>query len=176
MTILEWAVQALLVLALGVCLPVAIRLERTLSALGRDRADLAASAKLFTEAVQEAETAILKLRQASERAGRSIAEPIAAAERVGEDLRFLVQRAEAQADRLDAAVRSVRAFATGQKLEPEPPSQPAPAPLPATSAEPAAAGERPLAPLAATPAAATLPSRAQAEQDVLRVFRAARAS
>jgi hypothetical protein len=172
MTILEWAVQALLVLALGACLPVALRLERTLSALGRDRADLAASAKVFTEAVQEAEAAITKLRQASERAGRGIAEQVAAAERVGEDLRFLVQRSEAQADRLDAAVRSVRAFAAGQRLEPEQAGQP----VPAATAGPAAAGERPPADPPAAPGGATVPSRAQAEQDVLRMFRAARAS
>lgn len=146
MTTLEWGLQALLVLALGASLPVALRLERTLSALGRDRADLNASAKVFIEAVQQAEDAIARLRQASEGAGRGMAQQLATAGQISDDLRFLLQRAEAQADRLDIAVRALRAVGTPMARQdaPEPPPPP-----PSLSAA----------------------ARAEAEQGVLRALR-----
>jgi hypothetical protein len=180
MTILEWGLQALLVLALGASLPAALRLERTLSALGKDRADLAKSAKVFTEAVSEAEDAIARLRQASDGAGRGVAQQVAAATRVGDDLRFLLERAEAQADRLDAAVRGLRAFAAAEQPRPaaEPPEV-APAPearrQPAASPRTVVLAEPPPLTGAAVSGAATAqspsPARIQAEQQLMRALR-----
>ncbi|TCZ53668.1 DUF6468 domain-containing protein [Roseicella aquatilis] len=152
MTTLEWALQALLVLALCATVPGAIRLERALTTLARDRTDLAAAAKQLAEAVGEAEAAMLRLRGAADRAGRTTSEQVTAANRVAEDLRFLLDRAEAQADRLDLAVRSNRA--PREAAAAPPPSAPRPQP---------------------SPESAPNPERLQAEESLLRVFRSRQA-
>lgn len=108
MTLLEWVLQAVLAAALLAALPAAIRLERALSALRRDRATLAASAQGFADATKEAEAAIARLRAAADGAGRSVGEQVQAARELREDLRFLVERATQLADQLDAGVRAAR--------------------------------------------------------------------
>jgi hypothetical protein len=149
MTTLEWVLQAALVLALAATLPMAARLERALSALKRDQAALADSARGFATATRDADAAIARLRAASDGAGRALAEQIKAAAALREDLRFLSERAEVLANRLDSGVRSVR-------------------PVPA---EP---GAPPIAPSIA-PSIAPVP-RARAEADLLRALRGGRAS
>jgi hypothetical protein len=105
---LDWLLQAVLVLAIVVALPVAIRLERALTALRRDRAQLADSAQGFASATREAETAIARLRAAAEGAGRGMAEQVQTAAALRDDLRFLCERAGQLADRLEAALRTAR--------------------------------------------------------------------
>jgi hypothetical protein len=166
---LEWGLQALLVLALAASLPVAVRLERTLSSLGSQRADLAASAKAFVAAVQDAESAIARLRQASESVGRDVGQQIALAERTGDDLRALLQRAEGEADRLEIVVRDVRAVPARARAEPKRGVRQAASPVEEPPA--AARAVAPAAP-AAVPAAAL--ARAAAEQEVLRAIRGER--
>jgi hypothetical protein len=145
MSLFEWAAQVTLLLMLGAAIPFAIRLERQLAALRRDRGALEAGAAGMSEATRAAEAAMLRLRATAEGAGKGVAEKIAAAEPLREDLRFLTERAEALADRLDALVRVARPLA----------GQPAASP-PAPVAEPAA-----------TP-------RSQAERDLLKALRLAR--
>jgi hypothetical protein len=108
MTSLEWALQLLLLALLAVAIPFAIRLERQLAALRKERGALEAGAAGIQDAARVAEAAIIRLRAAAEGAGKGVAEKIAAAEPLREDLRFLTERAEALADRLDASVRAAR--------------------------------------------------------------------
>ena len=58
-----------------------------------------------------AEAASLRLRATAEGAGRQVAERLAAAEPMRDDLRYLVERAEGLADRLEGLVRSARPMA-----------------------------------------------------------------
>jgi hypothetical protein len=104
----EYALQWLTVLLLLLALPFVIRLERALSAARRDRAALEAGAAGLAEAVRLADAAATRLRAAAEGAGRQVAERLAAAEPVRDDLRYLVERAEGLADRLDGLVRAAR--------------------------------------------------------------------
>jgi hypothetical protein len=124
-TLVEWSVQAGLALALLATLPLAARLERALSALKRDRAMLAESARGFSDATREAEAAVVRLRAAADNSGRSLAEQIQLAATLREDLRFLSERAEAIAERLDGGVRAARPAA----------AEPAPAAVPRARAE-----------------------------------------
>ena len=124
MSSLEWALQLVLLALLAAAIPFAVRLERQLAALRKDRGALESGAAGVQEAARSAEAAIIRLRAAAEAAGKGVAERIAAAEPLREDLRFLTERAEALADRLDAAVRAAR-----------PPSAEAEAPPPRSAAE-----------------------------------------
>ena len=108
MGVLEWAVQLLVIVLLGVALPYVLRLERELRALRRDRAALDGSAAGLAEATRLAEAASLRLRASAESAGRQVAEKLAVAEPLRDDLHYLVERAEAIADRLDGLVRAAR--------------------------------------------------------------------
>ncbi len=105
---LEWGLQILVVALLGAALPFVLRLERSLRALRQDRGALEGSAAGLAEATRMAEGASLRLRASAESAGRQLAEKLAAAEPLRDDLQYLVERAEAIADRLDGLVRTAR--------------------------------------------------------------------
>lgn len=122
---LEWSVQlALIGLLLG-AMPFIIRLERALASVRKDRLSLEASAAGLSDATRMAEAASIRLRASAEGAGRQVAEKLAVAEPMRDDLRYLVERAEGLADRLDGLVRTARPMAAA--------AEPAPAAMPAQS-------------------------------------------
>jgi hypothetical protein len=142
---MEWLLELILVFLLAATLFHAIRLERALGVLKRDRAALQDLVASFNASTTAAEQGIARLRQAAEGAGRGLSRQIESIQSRQEDLTFLIERAEREADRLEALVRGGRALSQ----EPPPP-------------EPAAA-----APLAFRP-------RSQAEQDLMKALRMAR--
>jgi len=105
---LEWVMQGALLLLLAVALPVGWRLERRIAALRRDGAAVQSGAAGMAEATMAAEAALARLRATAEQAGRGVAERVAQAEPLREDLRFLIERAEQVADRLEGLVRAGR--------------------------------------------------------------------
>ena len=125
---LEWMLQLAVVALLLGAMPFVLRLERELRAVRRDRGALDGSAAGLTDASRLAEAAAIRLRATAETAGRQIAEKLAAAEPLRDDLRYLVERAEALADRLDGLVRTARpnAGAPGLPMVPAEAVQPAP--------------------------------------------------
>lgn len=147
MSTLEWGLQILLLVLLGAAIPFALRLERVLAELRRDRTVMEGGAKEFQEAARLAEGAIQRLRASAEQAGKQVSERIAVAEPLRDDLRYLVERAESLADRLDGLVRAARP-AVGE-------------PIPAVP---------PVAPVAMPPAERAAPARSQAERDLLRAL------
>jgi Domain of unknown function (DUF6468) len=122
---LEWVLQLVVAGLLLAAMPFVLRLERELRALRRDRGALEGSAAGLAEATRLAEAASLRLRASAETAGRQVAEKLAAAEPLRDDLRYLVERAEALADRLDGLVRTAR---TGGSRPPAAAEAPAEAP------------------------------------------------
>ena len=122
MDLLEWAAQAALLLLLAIAIPFAWRLERQIAALRNEGAALERGAQQVVQASETAEAALARLRATAEQAGRAVAERVAVAEPLREDLRFLTERAETLADRLDELVRTARPLATDA-----PPAAPAPA-------------------------------------------------
>jgi len=144
---LEWGLQLAVLVLLGAAIPFAIRLERALREIRKDRAAMETSAQGLSEAAGAAESAILRLRATAELAGRQVQERVTTAEPLRDDLRFLIERAETLADRLESLVRAGRPMAG-----PEPP--PAPAATRPTREPPSDAG----------------PLRSQAERDLLRAL------
>jgi len=111
MSILEWALQLALLGLLGAAIPFALRLERALREIRRDRGALEGSAQGLGEAARMAEAAMVRLRASAELAGRQVAERTAVAEPLRDDLRYLIERAETLADRLEGLVRAGRPIA-----------------------------------------------------------------
>ncbi|HEY4252058.1 MAG TPA: DUF6468 domain-containing protein [Roseomonas sp.] len=112
MNAFEWGLQLVLLLLLGAAIPFAIRLERGLSALRRDRGALDGSAQGLAEAASAADLTLRRLRAAAEQDIRQLDERAGAAERLRDDLRYLTERAESLADRLDGLVRAARPMAS----------------------------------------------------------------
>ncbi len=121
----EWSAQALLTLLLLAAMPFIIRLERGLASVRRDRLALEASAAGLNEATRMAEAASIRMRASAEGAGRQVAERMAAAEPMRDDLRYLVERAEGLADRLDGLVRTARPLAAADGPAPHAAAPPA---------------------------------------------------
>lgn len=110
------------VLLLALTLPMAWRLDRMLRALRADREALASGADGLAEATREADAVLTRLRAATEQADRQFGERLKAAGLAQDDLRYLLERAEAIADRLEAAVQAGRPLAAA----PAAPGTPAP--------------------------------------------------
>jgi hypothetical protein len=142
---MEWLLELSLIVLLALTLFHAIRLERALGVLKRDRAELEALVGEFNASSQAAEQGIAQLRQAVEGSGQSLADQMEVLETRREDLDFLIGRAEALADRLEGAVRAARPLIQ----------------------------ERPTSPAVAAPlaAAASARPRSQAEQELMKALR-----
>lgn len=82
----------------------AMVLNRKLSQMRKDRAALENLAASFTDATRRARESTLKLRGSTEK----LRECTGQAGAIREDLRFLIERATATADRLEEGVRSAR--------------------------------------------------------------------
>lgn len=124
---LEWILQLMLLVMLGAAIPFALRLERVLAELRRDRTALEGGGREFQEAARLAEGAVQRLRASAEQAGKQLSERIAAAEPLRDDLRYLVERAESLADRLDGLVRAARPAPAEAVAAPAAPERAAPA-------------------------------------------------
>ncbi|MGG5817964.1 DUF6468 domain-containing protein [Falsiroseomonas sp. HW251] len=108
MTLIEWIFQGLLLVLLAGLIPFAWRLERRIAVLRAEGGGLAEGARGMAEATEAAEAALARLRATTEQSGRLVAERIATAEKLRDDLAFLVERSEVLADRMDRLVRAAR--------------------------------------------------------------------
>jgi Domain of unknown function (DUF6468) len=105
---MEWILDLALVILLTATLFHAVRLERALGVLKRDRAALEALVESFNASTHAAESGIERLRATTDGAGRQIQRQIDNATALKDDLTFMVQRGEGLADRLDELVRATR--------------------------------------------------------------------
>ncbi|HEY0418673.1 MAG TPA: DUF6468 domain-containing protein, partial [Acetobacteraceae bacterium] len=91
---MEWLIEIVLVLMLAATLFHALRLERALGVLKRDRAALESLVADFNASTHAAETSVARLRDAADGAGRQIGRQVEAAARLKDDLVFLVERGD----------------------------------------------------------------------------------
>jgi len=108
---MEWILEAVLAALLAATLFHAVRLERALGVLKRDRAALESLVASFNESSRQAEAGIEQLRAAADGAGRQMARQIDTTARLKDDLIFLLERGERLADRLESLVRAGRPLA-----------------------------------------------------------------
>ena len=114
----QFLLEAVLVLLLAATLFHALRLERALGVLKRDRAVLEELVAGFNESTRAAEAGIDRLRGATDGAGRQIARQIELAQRLRDDLSFLTERGETMAERLETGIRSARMLADQHAMAP----------------------------------------------------------
>lgn len=150
---MEWLLEIILVVLLAATLFHALRLERALGVLKRDRAALEELASGFNSSTRAAEQGIERLRGAADGAGRQLARQIDTGQSLREDLQFLAERGDRLADRLEQLVRS------GRMLVQE-------APRPSLTDS--------IAPPPPAPPLAEKRMRSQAERDLLKALRMAR--
>ncbi len=117
---MEWLLDIPLIVLLTITLFHAVRLERALGVLRHDRAALQTLVDGFNASSQVAELSIGQVRAAADGAGRLLTRHIEAAKAKQDELTFVMERADALADRLEALVRGGRSLA--QTATAEPPS------------------------------------------------------
>jgi len=105
---MQWLLEIVLIALLAATLFHAVRLERALGVLKRDRAVLEELVAGFNASTRQAEAGIERLRAAADGAGRQLAHHIVTGSALKDDLAFLSERGERLADRLDDQVRSAR--------------------------------------------------------------------
>jgi hypothetical protein len=108
---MELTLEILLVVLLGATLFQALKLERALGVLKRDRASLEALVVHFNTSTHQAENGIERLRAAADGAGRQIDSQLTKSISLKDDLAFLTERGDRLADRLDVLVRAARPLA-----------------------------------------------------------------
>jgi len=108
---MEWLLELALVVLLAATLFHALRLERALGVLKRDRVALEELVSGFNSSTRAAEQGIDRLREAADGAGRQIARQIDSAAGLKDDLQFLMERGNRLADQLDHLVRAARPLA-----------------------------------------------------------------
>lgn len=111
MIAMEWTLEIVLVVLLGATLFQAIRLERALGVLKRDRASLESLVVGFNTSTHQAESGIQRLRAAADGTGRQIETQLSKSALLKDDLAFLTERGDRLADRLDVLIRTARPLA-----------------------------------------------------------------
>jgi len=157
----EWLLDVALIVLLAVTLFHALRLERALGVLRRDRAALEELVASFNASTRQAEQGIERLRAATDGAGRQIARQLDAAGALKDDLVFLIERGERLADRLDGLVRA------GKQIAPEAPR----AALPEYPRAETIGADQPAITAFGEPHAADSRLRSQADRDLMRALR-----
>lgn len=115
---MEWTLEIVLSGLLLATLIQALRLERALGVLKRDRAALEALVNGFNISTAQAESSVQRLRAAADGAGRQLDAQVTKSVALKDDLSFLTDRGEKMADRLERLIKSARPLAPEQKPAP----------------------------------------------------------
>ena len=121
---LDSLLQLILLGLLGLTLWHAIRLERALRALRRDRVALNAAVSGLDGSARTAEAGMSHLHQLAQRAAEDVTGAVQAATTLRDDLAFLTARGDTLADRLEALVRASRPAVAAQTPSPTQPADP----------------------------------------------------
>ncbi len=156
MSDMQWMFEAVLVVLLAATLFHAIRLERALVVLRRDRATFDALIAGFNDSTRLAEDGAERLRLAADGAGKQISRQIDRAGALKEDLIFLTERGEKMADLMERLIIQAR----GLSPQSQAPRHPVISPHDHTAAATSRTSEPHDPPL-----------RSKAERDLLRALR-----
>ena len=112
-----WLLETVLIVLLGLTLVHAVRLERALGGLRRDRTALGEAVAGFDNSTRQAEAGLDKLHSMTQETALHLARKLEGAAVLKDDLAFLADRGEHLADRLEQLVRAGRAIDPAQARE-----------------------------------------------------------
>ncbi len=141
---MDWLLEIALIALLALTLVHAVRLERALGVLRRDRAALGEAVAGIDSSARQAESGLGRLQVMTQEATQQATRSIEGAAVLKEDLAFLAKRGEELADRLEQLIRAGRALDPARAREqpaaasPAMPTPASPAPARAEPAKPAA--------------------------------------
>ena len=107
---MDWFLEIALIALLALTLVHAVRLERALGLLRRDRAALGEAVVGFDSSTRQAESGLGRLHIMTQEATQQATRSIEGAAALKEDLAFLAKRGEELADRLEQLIRAGRAL------------------------------------------------------------------
>ncbi len=119
MTAWQWPLEIVLIALLGTTLFYALRLERSIGLLRRDRENLGEVLAAIRQALDDAERGIQSLRQAADISGRALAREVEVATEAKRDMQFLLDRVESVAAKVETAIRAGRAATAEEALPPK---------------------------------------------------------
>lgn len=105
---LDWVLELVLVGLLALTLLHAVRLQRAVAGLHRERSALGVAVAGFDASTRDAEVGLGRLHHLAQGVVGQVATGIEAAAVLKDDLAFLTERGEQLADRLEALVRAGR--------------------------------------------------------------------
>lgn len=108
MVALDWVLELVLVGLLALTLLHAVRLQRAVAGLHRERSALGDAVAGFDASTRDAEVGLGRLHHMAQGVAGQVATGIEAAAVLKDDLAFLTERGEQLADRLEALVRAGR--------------------------------------------------------------------
>lgn len=114
---MEWTLEIILIVLLAATLIQALRLERALNVLKRDRASLESVIAGFNVSTHQAESGIQQLRAAVDGAGRAVEGQLHKGVSLKDDLEYLMDRGNQIADRLEQLVSQSRPLARERQPE-----------------------------------------------------------
>lgn len=133
---MDWFLEIALVALLALTLVHAVRLERALGLLRRDRTALGEAVAGLDSSARQAETGLGRLHLMTQEATQQATRSVEGAAALKEDLAFLAKRGEELADRLEQLIRAGRALDPGRMREhPAAAVAPAAAPVHAEAAK-----------------------------------------
>jgi hypothetical protein len=109
MSATQWVLELVLTLLLGATLFYALRLERTIRILQSDRIGLGDVLFSIRTALDDAERGIQSLQHMADHTGRALTQEIESAVQAQEDLRFLLERLESVANKVETTIKTGRA-------------------------------------------------------------------
>lgn len=107
---MDWLLEIALIALLALTLVHAVRLERALGLLRRDRMALGEAVAGFDSSTRQAESGLGRLHVMTQEATQQATRSIEGAAALKEDLAFLAKRGEELADRLEQLIRAGRAL------------------------------------------------------------------
>jgi hypothetical protein len=107
---MDWLLEIALIALLALTLVHAVRLERALGVLRRDRAALGEAVAGLDSSTRQAETGLGRLHLMTQEATQQATRTVEGAAMLKDDLTFLAKRGEELADRLEQLIRAGRAL------------------------------------------------------------------
>lgn len=159
------ALDLIIAVLLAATITYAVILNNRLNQLRRNRDELAKLVAAFNDATVRAEAGIPKLKRASEEASSTLLERVEKAQSLRDDLAFMIERADAMANRLEGTVRMAR------EAKPAPAPAAAVGPRVVPSVRPSAI---PSTPVSAVGIDDEEDDRSEAERELLRALQAVR--